>query len=509
MRWSLVLVLLMGVTVGSGLATGVGVKEAITRHPVAKRFIKNTLALGTSAFLLVNSVPAEVLAQEAANPAQVIQQSSPATAEQERISILAIDYDYYEESDYERLKTLLEEGKVDVKARDDEGNTILHHIVMGYPVYEYYAYKLMHLLLMHGAEPKAQNNEGHTPLSYINDGHAGDDPELAGFKALLTEAIYGINGSDGEHVPLDYALQLADYRRDTRLAKEMVARGADVWLIKIDKEAHPLIVAAGLADAKTFIAAAGDDGVAHAVKMMGRDLLIEAVNENNGEVVQLLLNHGVDPNLGILQAAQIDSMGTLITYVADPDAEMLTVLLKHGADANTKHERGFTPLHLAAYTGNFLGIETLLQNGGNPNIVNQHGGTALHSIMGYADFYSNVATRVFVMANRLLAHGVDVRVRDDDGNTAYDLLLQELKHSTKGDQVGLAATAAILLQAMGGKDSEGRTAVQLAEQSGSKLVQALIAAEKTFFPMANGREGIKNAPVVQELVKLKEEVRGW
>ena len=510
--WVIVLVLLVSIAVcsTSGLAAVAGMKTAMKRNPVITKLIRGTAVLGTGALLLMPTVPVEVLAKDVANPAQLIQQSSPAKAKQDLISLHKIyrEYSFREEneSDYKRLKELLVQGKVDVNARDEEGNTVLHKIVMNYPFDESKGYKLMRLLLVHGADPEAENNAGESAYSYVADGAGGDDsPEVMGFAALLSEAVYDINGSDGGSVPLDYALRWARYLGDTRLAKEMVARGADVRLTEKGQRGdyYALELGAELADGEKFLTLAAEQGgITSVVKEWSGNLLTAAVSENNGEVVKVLLDHGTNPSAGIFHAAQIYGMGTVVSHVTDPNSEMLTILLNRGADVNAIHpEKGFTAMHVAAYTGNYLGVEILLKHGSNPSIVNAQGGTALHAAA--EKFYSGFgeAIRTFVMTNMLLAHDVDALVLDNDGYIAYDYVVKKHRYHSTDEKSPLASTAAILLKAMGGKDKDGRTAGHWAELSGSKIVQELIAGEGRFIPMSGGREGIRNTPVIQELIE--------
>ena len=287
----------------------------------------------------------------------------------------------------------------------------------------------------------------------------------------------------------------------------MVARGADVRLTEKGQRGYyyALELGAELADGEKFLTLAAEyGGIVPVVEQWGGDLLPAAVSENNGDVVKVLLDHGTDPGAGIFHAAQIRGIGTVVSHVTDPNATMLATLLNRGADANAVHpEKGFTAMHVAAYTGSYLGVETLLKHGGNPSIVNAQGWTALHAAA--EKFYSGFgeAMRIFVMTNMLMAHDVDALALDNDGYAAYDYVVKKHRYHSADEKSPLAATAAILLQAMGGKDGEGRTATYWAELSGSKIVQELIAGEGKFIPMSGGREGIHNTPVIQELIKIR------
>ena len=95
----LLLVLLVSTVVSSdGLSSVRNVRAAIKHNPVAQKFIRGAVLLSTSALLLMPSVPAEVLASEASNSPQVIQQLSTATAAQDLISL----HDIYQDFSYGR-----------------------------------------------------------------------------------------------------------------------------------------------------------------------------------------------------------------------------------------------------------------------------------------------------------------------------------------------------------------------------------------------------------------------
>ena len=513
MKRSMALVFWLAVVWHSnGLASMRGVKEAITRTSVAQKIITGTAILSTSTLLFMSPALVEVPAQDVGNPSPAIQQESPVTARQGLISLHDIyrKFSYHRAADYQRLVALLEQGKVDVDARDAQGNTVLLKIMKNYPRDEMRAYRLLRLLLVHDADPQAANHAGESAYSYIA---AGGDfrPEMAGFAVLLIEAVHGINGTDTNGVtPLDYALWLASYAGDSRLAKQLVARGADVRHTEIGRQSayDTLQLGAELADSEKFLALAAEQGgLAQVVKQWGEDLLVAAVRENNGAVVGVLLDNGVDPSAGLWQAAQIYRKDTIVHHVTDPNAEMLSMLLDLGAKVNAVHpQQGYTALHAAADNSNYLGMEILLERGGNPNITDTKGGTVLHTVVAREQGYANFddVLRVFVMTNMLLEHDVDVQVRDNSGQTAYHYIVKEYRQPPFDQKKStLAATAAILLQAMGGKDTYGKTAKSWAELSDSDIVQELIAAEGKFIPLSGGPAKIREEDVVKELFRIR------
>ena len=203
-----------------------------------------------------------------------------------------------------RLVVLLEQGKVDVNARDAQGNTVLLKIVKSYPRDESRAYRLMRQLLVHGADPEIANDAGESAYTYVANG--GDfRPEMSGFEALLVEAMHGINGKDAKGLtPLDHAWWWSSYAGDIRLAKQLVARGADIRQADIGQQESDAILPLGaeLLDSRKFLALAAEHGgITQVARKQGKELLVEAVRASNGDVASVLLTHGVNPNMGLLQ----------------------------------------------------------------------------------------------------------------------------------------------------------------------------------------------------------------
>ena len=135
----------------------------------------------------------------------------------------------------------------------------------------------------------------------------------------------------------------------------------------------------GDADEVGRVLSSGMADVNHLAGKQGRSLLYDAVNAQKSKihVVQLLLDHGADPNQAITD--------------------------------------GWTPLHIAAYKGDIDVVKLLLHRGANPNMASWRGTTALHTaaMWGKKD-----------VVQVLLDAGAEINKATSDGRTALSCALQ-------------------------------------------------------------------------------------
>jgi uncharacterized protein len=140
--------------------------------------------------------------------------------------------------------------------------------------------------------------------------------------------------------------------------------------------------------------------------------LMHATSEGHTEIVKLLLAKGAEVNV------QTDEGTALMMGVIGNDAEIVRLLLNAGADVKAKHRLGDTALMMAArsmiYQPNVAPVpnpsielmQMLLAKGADVNARGDWERTALMHV--------NTASKV----NLLLAHHVDLNVKDKDGQTA-------------------------------------------------------------------------------------------
>lgn len=98
---------------------------------------------------------------------------------------------------------------------------------------------------------------------------------------------------------------------------------------------------------------------------------------SESDLVQILLDHGADPRLAIVQS--IPMFHWAVSWGKYP-FEFMQRIMDYGIDVNLSC-KGITPLHSACEAGNLDGIIFLLLNGANPNLATKNGGTSLHTLV--------------------------------------------------------------------------------------------------------------------------------
>jgi cytohesin len=94
----------------------------------------------------------------------------------------------------------------------------------------------------------------------------------------------------------------------------------------------------------------------------GRTGVHWAAAKGKTEALQLLLQHGGDPN-------RADKYGQTPVSIAavKENTQALQLLLQHGGDPNRAAKNSRTPVHKAASNGKTEALQLLLQHGGDPN----------------------------------------------------------------------------------------------------------------------------------------------
>ncbi len=254
--------------------------------------------------------------------------------------------------------------------------------------------------------PKSLDSGGLTPLLYA----ARENCTACVDVLLKNKADIDLPDPDGVS-PLLVAIMNGNWD----LAQQLIVAGADVNQWDIYGEA-PLFTAVDLRN-----------------RIDGGRASIDPMNATKGlAIVNLLIEHGADPNMQLLfKPANVRGAGATYTRGTTPliraanngDLEAVKVLLAHGADATIYMADRQTPIH-AAITGRAsepqaVELIRVLQTAGTDvnviALVNHpeeiRGGTALH----YA-----VRKRYKEVIRLLASYSIDMNAVDQDGLTALD-----------------------------------------------------------------------------------------
>jgi ankyrin repeat protein len=254
--------------------------------------------------------------------------------------------------------------------------------------------------------PKSLDSGGFTPLLYA----ARENCTACVDVLLKNKADIDLPDPDGVS-----PLLLAIMNSNWDLAKKLIVAGADVNQWDMFGEA-PLLTAVDLRS-----------------RVDGGRASIDPTNKVKGiDVVNLLLEHGADPNMQLFfKPANVRGGSTTFTRGTTPliraatngDLQMVKTLLDHGADATLYMADRQTPIHAAiagrATEPQAIELIKLLQKAGTDvnviALVNHpeeiRGGTALH----YA-----VRKRYKDVIKLLASFGIDMNAVDQDGLSALD-----------------------------------------------------------------------------------------
>ncbi|OTA02295.1 hypothetical protein A9Z42_0026630 [Trichoderma parareesei] len=302
----------------------------------------------------------------------------------------------------EIAKILVEEGKIDIEIKDEDGFTTLYFgCIWGH-------HDVVKLLLDMGADPHMgikmdDPQEKWSPLvAAIDDGYEkcvkllldkGANPNLPG------PSTYGT------------ALRYAAVKGHLNICKMLIESGADPNSPLIE----PPILTQVMTDFEVTDAEATEKQMevfdfllehnadVNAKDATGTPVLIHACNGSRKmDFVERLLDHGADVNL-------LDAQNQSALYAAtrDSEAELAKLLVEKGANVNEVSTDNLTPLYYAVPDPEIVKI--LLEKGADPNRSNKGG----FSCLMYAAWFNHSET-----AELLLEHGAEIEAtyNEDDAS---------------------------------------------------------------------------------------------
>ena len=274
--------------------------------------------------------------------------------------------------------------KADVNVAQPDGTTALHWAVREDDV------EMVDLLIRAGANVKAANRFGATPLSLAatNGNGAIVEKILAGREDA--NAVVSVTG--------DTAFMIAARTGKTDAIESFLKHGADV-----NKTNHD-----------------------------GQTALMWAASAKNAAAVKLLTEHKADVNakthtapppkpLDTIFSAPypVGGMTALLFAARQNDEATAKILLDAGANINLGAADGTSPILVAVMNGHYALANFLLEHGANPNLADGKGRAALYAAVDMRNLEWSTrpappekdAMTELELINALMAHGADLNQR--------------------------------------------------------------------------------------------------
>ena len=210
--------------------------------------------------------------------------------------------------------------------------------------------------------------------------------------------------------------------------------------------------------------------------LLNYDSVVNTVNKYGETPLSLAVFYGTSETIGLLRSKNaVDSFrdkdGNTILHVAAlfGQGKKVQEILKFDLDVDSKNKVGKTPLQLAVSTisKDPQLIEYMIKGGANLAVTDSKGISLLHSAWEPA-------------LSILLKNGLSADIQDNDGNTPlHSILMQVLRYKVLP---GLWKEKIITLVDVGAdlniKNKEGKSAMDLADESGMKEVIDLLNTKK-------------------------------
>jgi len=291
----------------------------------------------------------------------------------------------------EIVKYLINAG-ADVSARDQRGNTALFLLC---EENKFNTMSNVQLLVERGANVDAVRNDGFTVLMvairvlsrrFLLLPH--NDPQIAEF---LASKITNLNAASFNAFPgRGYtALLMATESRCTRVVQILLGRGANVNFATNIFGETALMVSCGFYD--------------------------------SSEIMLLLLNEGANVNMrqrdGRTALLVLSSKGLASFYSVGDRVSQARILIQRGADVNAADTQGTTSLMLACVHNSSPLARLLVENGAH---IDQRDLDDNNTALMIATIY-----RRKDIARLLVQKGADKTIRNSEGQTAYDIFIND------------------------------------------------------------------------------------
>ena len=285
-----------------------------------------------------------------------------------------------------RVCSLLLGAGADGNAKDENGMTAMHYAA------KYEDYKMIYLLMDRGASVKKKDNKGKTALHY-----AAEEGNLDTIKELLTGEA-DVNAKDENGMT---AMHYAAKHKDYKMIRRLMDRGASIT----EKDNK------------------------------GKTALHYAAKEGNEMVIRELLRKKVSAWVNVK-----DTNGMTALHYASREGhkDVVELLLnvktrkkgcKVGQDGiNIKNKDGMTALMFAAKGGYRSIVDELLSyEKCEVDLQDEYGWSALHHALGTVVDLGRDSVQLIRIGTKLKDYGADVNLKNNDGETPYDLRVQRFQ----------------------------------------------------------------------------------
>ena len=281
--------------------------------------------------------------------------------------------------------------------------------------------EIVQLLLDHGANPNAEDKDGATPLHKVSYGEYSSQERGVGIARLLLERGVDPNARrKNKDIPLHWAA----FQGRLEIVQLLLNHGANPNAEDEDASTPLHKVSSGKYGSREHGVGIARLLLEHGVDIHARTkfhatALHRAAFSGKFDIVQLLLEHGANPNaenmhgeipLHLVSRGKYDSKEYSVGVVRQ--------LLERDVDVNALDKDRNTPLHTASCLGRLEIARVLLDRGATVGSENDRAQTPLHLVSQGSYWFQDDGPGVTKL---LLERGADIDAQDKDYTTPLHL----------------------------------------------------------------------------------------